>query len=70
MSMEKTYTIGEIIGGVVAGLFTLTIVLIPIIKSIRTARNWRKFEAWRKEHGLPFYGELEEETGKGLWNVY
>ncbi len=44
-------------------------VIIPIVKVERNAKNKRAFKKWREEHGQPYYGEMEEETEKDIWDV-
>ena len=50
--------------------FMVFLVVKGIVRFIRNDRGWRKMEEDRKARGMPFYGELEEELEKEMYDIW
>ena len=50
--------------------FVVFILVKGVAKYIRNDRGWRRVEADRKAQGKPFYGEMEEELEKEMYDIW
>ena len=50
--------------------FMVFLIVKGIVRFIRNDRGWRRMEEDREAKGMPFYGEMEEELEKEMYDIW